>query len=411
MDETVEKVRKEMQEIAKMRYDSVDDRLLKSYRLMLCKLSDLDSLRAKTKDPSELMARLILKRFYRYVEPESILGAFIGSAIGDALGGPVEFLEDYQIFEKYGPKGITKFEGETGYITDDTQMSIFTLEGLLAADLKYTSPTIDQYVESIYNCYLDWLYTQEKDEKYLTNRTPSSLINLPELNVRRAPGNTCLSALQSGKCGTIDKPINNSKGCGGIMRVAVIALYLYQKGKYSFDDIAMICAKASAITHGHELGYIPSALLGEIICQILSGDNIYEAVTMSVNKVHKLFPNSREKEKLFKLIENATDAYLDCDDSTDDLEVIRQLGSGWVAEETLAIAVYCACKYADNFEDAIVAAVNHSGDSDSTGALTGCLVGLLVGIHNIPKKYTENIEMGVLLQEYSNKMFIKPITD
>jgi ADP-ribosylglycohydrolase len=50
-------------------------------------------------------------------------------------------------------------------------------------------------------------------------------------------------------------------------------------------------------------------------------------------------------------------------------------------------------KYADDFDRALIAAVNHRGDSDSTGAITGNILGALLGLDGIPQKYIENLEL------------------
>lgn len=63
---------------------------------------------------------------------------------------------------------------------------------------------------------------------------------------------------------------------------------------------------------------------------------------------------------------------------------IAQLGVGWVGEEALAISVYCALKYQDDFKEAVIAAVNRNGDSDSTGAITGNILGAYLGLSRIP---------------------------
>lgn len=88
----------------------------------------------------------------------------------------------------------------------------------------------------------------------------------------------------------------------------------------------------------------------------------------------------------------------------DDLDSIRELGQGWVAEETVAIAVYCSLKYQDNFEKAIIASVNHSGDSDSTGAVTGNIIGAIVGYSNIPSKFVENLEFKRELEDLAKAL-------
>ena len=89
----------------------------------------------------------------------------------------------------------------------------------------------------------------------------------------------------------------------------------------------------------------------------------------------------------------------------DDLEAIRELGQGWVAEETLAIAIYCSLKYSDDFDKAIIASVNHSGDSDSTGAVTGNILGAYLGLKSIPKKYLDNLELKDVILEIADDLY------
>ena len=89
----------------------------------------------------------------------------------------------------------------------------------------------------------------------------------------------------------------------------------------------------------------------------------------------------------------------------DDLDAIRELGEGWVAEETLAIAVYCALKYEKDFDKALIAAVNHSGDSDSTGAVTGNILGAYLGMSAIPQKYLDNLELKDVILEIADDLF------
>ena len=89
----------------------------------------------------------------------------------------------------------------------------------------------------------------------------------------------------------------------------------------------------------------------------------------------------------------------------DDLEAIRELGQGWVAEETLAIAIYCSLKYSDDFDKAIIASVNHSGDSDSTGSVTGNIMGAYLGYKSIPQKYIRNLELVNVIMEIADDLY------
>jgi ADP-ribosyl-[dinitrogen reductase] hydrolase len=73
-------------------------------------------------------------------------------------------------------------------------------------------------------------------------------------------------------------------------------------------------------------------------------------------------------------------------------EQLESLGAGRVAEEALAIAICCAL-VAKDFRDGVLLAVNHSGDSDSTGSLTGNLLGVQLGVGSIPPSWLERLEL------------------
>ena len=87
------------------------------------------------------------------------------------------------------------------------------------------------------------------------------------------------------------------------------------------------------------------------------------------------------------------------------MTAIHQLGEGWVAEETLAIAVYSALKYERDFDKAIRTAVNHNGDSDSTGAVCGNILGTYLGYDAIPKKYKEHLELHDIIMEIADDLY------
>lgn len=333
-------------------------------------------------------------------------GCLIGGAVGDALGYAVEFLQDYQIFQRYGEQGITEFSLVDGVapISDDTQMTLFTATGLLVGTTRGMMRGImGTYPSYISFAYGDWLKTQLVNEGEVSIPHSSWLNNIPELNQRRAPGNTCLSACGKTNIGTIENPINNSKGCGGVMRVAPIGLYLGDKN-ITNEEIAKIGAETAALTHGHELGYIPAAALVHII-NLVSHDkdiSLLNAVNDSILTIRSLFAPSKYFIEFLDIMEKAIKLSRE---NLDDLDAIREIGQGWVAEETLAIAVYCALKYSNDFEKAIVASVNHSGDSDSTGAVTGNILGAYLGLSAIPQKFLDNLELKDVITEIADDLY------
>lgn len=333
-------------------------------------------------------------------------GCLIGGAAGDALGYAVEFLQERDIHARYGEHGITEYDLDNGLarISDDTQMTLFTATGILVGTTRGMMRGImGSYPGYIHYAYTDWLKTQEnhyplKEEEYHY----SWLVNVPELFSRRAPGNTCLDALRSGGTGTIEKPINQSKGCGGVMRVAPIGIYFNDRDQ-DIKEIARIGAEAAAITHGHPLGWIPAAALVQIIHEISQNDErVLDAVLHALNTVDEMWPETEDRIYFTKLIEKAIDL---ASEDRNDIAAIHKLGEGWVAEETLAIAVYCAIKYEDDFDKALIAAVNHRGDSDSIGAVTGNILGARLGLQGIPEKYIEKLELKDVILEIADDLY------
>ena len=69
------------------------------------------------------------------------------------------------------------------------------------------------------------------------------LLKVPELYARRASGNTCMSSIEAGRRGSIGTPLNSSKGCGGVMRVAPVGLSL---GESRMEGLAVDLVAADA---------------------------------------------------------------------------------------------------------------------------------------------------------------------
>lgn len=324
---------------------------------------------------------------------DRIRGSLIGGAIGDALGYPVEFMSRRSIMAQYGQRGITTFdlnrEGKA-LISDDTQMTLFTANGLLLGVTRgYVHGVAGPPESYVRFAYRDWYYTQgaadAKDPQYTWIRS------MPELYHRRAPGNTCLSACDAMLHGR--KVENNSKGCGGIMRVAPMALLsagYWSRGQRFYNEEKMDQAGAyiAAITHKHPLGFLPAAILTHLLFRIMQKDvffvkaNIANIALESLQALDYFEGYWHENAYLKKLTKRAI--MLALNEESDTIN-IRQLGEGWTGEEAWAIALYCAVRHVDNMEEAIIAAVNHDGDSDSTGAICGNIMGAIYGYEAIKR--------------------------
>ncbi len=347
---------------------------------------------------------------------DKIRGCLIGGAAGDALGYAVEFDSESRIFAGFGPGGIRAYALDSvsgkAQISDDTQMTLFTANGILFGDtraaLRGTGGQPSMYM---LDAYKDWLRTQnmtfeeaQKDKK--NNRGISWLSDVPELYARRAPGNTCLSALAARKEDTdvdyINRPLNHSKGCGGVMRVAPMGLKAYP-----FADIKTIDkegAELAAITHGHSLGYMPAAVLTHIIHQsVYASERMtrLEIVQQARDTVAELFADDPHIGELTGRIDLAVEL---SGNNASDLDNIHKLGEGWVGDEALAISVYCALRHRDDFSAGIIAAVNHKGDSDSTGAITGDILGAWLGFNAIDDCWKKDLELYDVILELADDL-------
>lgn len=335
---------------------------------------------------------------------DKIRGCLMAGAAGDALGYEVEFMSLRAILSRFGEQGITKFAFDDNckaLISDDTQMTLFTANGLLNTSHLQIEPRF-----ALVRAYVDWYYTQigKKNKK-----NSCWISDIEALHSLRAPGNTCMSALDAIARGM--EPCNNSKGCGGIMRVAPISLYAAAGDYFTELQIARLAADAAECTHQHPLGFLPASLFAVFLSKLLTmssrevQDKIDGLVEETLHILDVIYKGKYENDKdyLKRLTEKAVNlAHSDVSDT----DAIRELGEGWVAEETWAIALYCAIRHIDSVEDAIIASVNHDGDSDSTGSVCGNIMGVIYGYEDIKnrnilspegKKLEETLELSEII--------------
>ena len=340
------------------------------------------------------------EEYMRLRTKDRIRGSMMAGAAGDALGYTVEFMSRRSIIAQYGSKGITKFDLTSdgkALVSDDTQMTLFTACGMLMGVTRgYMRGIGGQPEKYVDGAYLDWYYTQTgRKKKMLTDDFHYTwLRDLPELAHRRAPGNTCLSACESLLQGK--EVQNHSKGCGGIMRVAPMALLMAgywsrNKSFYNVQQMDEAGAEVAAVTHKHPLAFLPSAMLTHLIYRVIRMEeneikaNIADIALETINVLDNIYKGEYEEDKHF--LANLTRMAVKlATNSKSDAENIRMLGEGWTGDEAWAIALYCVVRHIGSIEDAIIAAVNHDGDSDSTGAVCGNIMGAIYGYEAMKHK-------------------------
>ncbi|MBK5275547.1 MAG: ADP-ribosylglycohydrolase family protein [Desulfuromonadales bacterium] len=341
---------------------------------------------------------------------EHFSGCLLCGAAGDALGQPVEFKDREEITGEYGPDGILEMvPGEEGLykITDDTQMTLFTAEGLLRAwTTARQSGGVPDFAGAVRHSYLCWLKTQGETPaiSYPGTCCDGWLLAVEGMHRRRAPGATCLSALREGTLSDNGIVNNTSKGCGGVMRAAPVGLLAARINTGNSAGTArkafeIGCATA-ALTHGHPSGYYPAGVLAAVIATIINGGSIEEGIYISLG----LLDGRIGSMETIAAIRSALDLW-QLDRFKQSYNSVESLGVGWTGEEAVSIGLYCALAAGEDLVRGLRMAVNHSGDSDSTGAITGNILGALLGEQAIPHDWLNQLELVDVIRQVGNDLF------
>lgn len=305
---------------------------------------------------------------------DKIAGSLYGVALGDALGRPTEFMDLHRIHAQFGRLGLMTMP-TPALFTDDTQMTLRVANAMWYA----RSLTPRELVRTLREEFIDW---SQYDEP-------------------RAPGNTCLTAVNRMRCNNstqwVDATVIGSKGCGANMRVAPMAFIR------STETALGASVLQAAMTHGHptaitatELtalairwsarGLEPDRLVGRLLNHIVTRsqrvDGGYRHEWLgrlgrrwhdgdARGMLHGWSDCLRELLNLQSLLQRPV--------STHPIDVCAVLGGGWVAEEALVLGLYFAIRYQSTPNIAISEAARTSGDSDSIASIAGAIIGAYAG--------------------------------
>jgi len=290
---------------------------------------------------------------------DSARAVVFGLALGDALGWPIEFLQLTQIRARYGREGITAPPDPALY-TDDTQMSVAVAEALAAEG----DAGLEALMGAVGRNFIAWKHDP-------ITRT-------------RAPGTTCVRGVNALE---LDAPwqeagVKDSKGCGACMRVAPIG-YFYQLAP---DRLTEAARAQGWMTHRHPAS--DAACIGAAYLVKLALDGVAPAE----------FPN-RLLSATHGTAEEFTAAIqrvITAQDWPDEEAALSHIGptrgGGWIAEEAVAMALYCVLKCPDDYVAAVRLGANISGDSDSVAAIAGGIMGARLGLSAIPPDWIARLE-------------------
>ncbi|MEV4709862.1 ADP-ribosylglycohydrolase family protein [Micromonospora sp. NPDC049374] len=316
--------------------------------------------------------------------PRRASGSLFGLAYGDSLGKPTEFLTVAEIDRRFGPTGPRELVGDPALVTDDTQMALAVGWALHDAP-TYTAEAVEPLLR---RRFLDWAASPDNN---------------------RAPGMTCLRA-----CAELSRGLPwqqateaGSKGCGANMRVTPVGLL-----DVDLDTLAGLAQLQAGLTHGHPTGLAASELTAYAV-RLLASDDVMltelpglltaradeQRTVYRADWLGELWRRSAAgtPEEFISLGWHECrralarlDAALAAPDDGGD--PCRFTGEGWIAEEALAAALYCAVRHADSPVDALTRGARTAGDSDSIAALAGAFVGAAHGMSGWPTGWADRIE-------------------
>ncbi|MBP2413930.1 ADP-ribosylglycohydrolase [Arthrobacter stackebrandtii] len=343
-----------------------------------------------------------------------VRGSLMGGALGDALGYLVEFDSLAEITAKYGPAGLVDLSqsGTPPHFSDDTQMTLYTLDGLLDV-LEWANDGISADINACqWLAYLRWLKTQGIEAPgHAPEQSPRWIDAQSVLHHQRHPGNACITGLSTGEMGTPARPVNpDSKGCGTVMRSAPYGFL----PNIDAETVYKISADAASLTHGHPAARQSSGAFSWLIHELVTEGRTLREAAESAQARAAVEP-SADPELLARLDAALSLSAHDGEPLSGDA-LTDALGLGWVAEEALAVALYsvlvterAAVSAVDHFLAAIRLAANHSGDSDSTAAIAGNILGALHGEAALPPSWLTLCEAPSVIQHLGNE-FIRLTT-
>ena len=329
-------------------------------------------------------------------------GCLLGMAVGDALGATVDGKSYSQICQDYGPAGLLGYDLVNGCanISSHTQLAAFTLNGLLVCANKGRTGAQD-YLQYVTRALEEWANAQ-----HLPGAPRSRccwICQLPRMRQRRCLDARTLDALTRGVTGTPEAPANGSAGPGNLAAAAMVGLY-FSPERMQPGDIGDLGARIVALTHGDPTAFLSGAAIAYALAGIIQEPEtaleaqFTQAARMVLHQFGRKYPQARQ---VHDLVVQAISSY-----QAPDLlpvQAMEQLGCG-SAPQVLAGAMYACLAGREDFDSAMIIAVNHSGKSAAVGAVAGALMGAKLGMEALPDFYLESLSCADILQELAEDL-------
>ena len=332
-------------------------------------------------------------------------GCLLGLAVGDAMGYAVDSKTWAEIQEDYGPNGLLGYDLVNGYadVTSYTQLAAFTCNGLLLGLTRgQLQGTMAPFVRYVGLSHREWAASQKMYGR--PDKTFCWLFKKKEMCRRHCMDTWMLDTLSRTNLGTLEAPINQFSSPGSITAAAGVGIF-YDSRNMDREEISRLGAEAVALTHGSPMAFLPGAIIAYLLGRVLRKPEIplqtliEESMTAFDDQFSREYAQASE---ILALMKQAIDMSRDW--KVKPVEAMEKLKCETGAQ-VLAGAIYASLVGQDDFDTAMIAAVNHSGRSAAVGALVGAILGARMGEEALPDFYLECLEPADLLRELADDLY------
>jgi len=332
-------------------------------------------------------------------------GCLLGLAIGDAMGYPVDTRTWPQIREDYGPYGLMGYDLRNGYaeISSHTQLTAFSCNGLLLGQTRgQVYGKMAPFVRYVYLAQQEWAIGQRRYDQ--PGRNHCWVFRVSEMRHRHCTDTRMVETLNRSRPGSLEDPVNRYDTPASLA-AAIAAGVFADSGKLGHKEADRLGAETVALTHGHPLAFLPGAVIAHVIGDCLRHSDVplKAIVKKSLRTLQEQFVREypREVGQITALVEQAMS--LAEERLTQPVTAMERLKCDTGAE-VLAGAVYAALLCEDDFDNAMVVAVNHSGRSAAVGCLTGAILGAKMGEGALPDFYLDGLYIAEVLRELADDL-------
>ena len=332
-------------------------------------------------------------------------GCLLGLAVGDAMGYTVAGSTWEQIRRDYGPNGLLGYDLVNGYaeVSSHTQLAAFACNGLLLGLTRgQMQGKMAPFVRYVGLAAREWAQTQ----RYRSGppaRTFCWIARVRELCTRRCMDTLMLDTLTRERTGSLEEPGNRFHSPGMLLAAVSVGLFA-DLGRIQPEEADRLGAEVVALTHGSPLAFLTGGVVANLIRRLVRepGMTVDEAIQLALEGIQEQFGREYpQTQELWSLINMART--LARTEEISPPEAMEQLGCRTCAE-VLAGAVYACLVSGEDFDTAMITAVNHSGCSAAVGALAGAILGTKLGREALPEFYLECLEPAPILSELADDL-------